>query len=144
MKARLQRAPRKTKDPELEEGMADGSTNEILKKQVWRKLSALPQDKQYAALDFIDYLSSEYADRSAPRADPFQQFAESVQRGLRRTRASTTTVKGTMKVLGAADRVLDSFREAGREFLAELEAGSPEPPPKTDHRPPEEREIIVE
>lgn len=131
-------------DPESEEGMADAGMNEILKKQVWRKLAALPEEKQYEVLDFIDFLSSEYGDRSAPRADAFQQFAESVQRGLRRTRASATTMKGTMKVLGAADRVLDSFREAGREFLAELEGGSPEPAPKPDRSPPEEREIIVE
>lgn len=125
--------------------MAEEGTNEILKKQVWRKLSSLPEEKQYEVLDFIDFLTSEYADRSAPRPDAFQSFAESVQRGLRRTRASANTMKGTMKVLGAADRVLDSFREAGREFLAELEAGSPEPPPKpADRPPPEKREIIVE
>ena len=30
------------------------------------------------------------------------------------------------------------------EFLAELEAGTPEPPHDRDHEPPEEREVIVE
>lgn len=118
--------------------------NEILKKQIWRKLDALPEEKQYEVLDFIDFLTSEYGDRAAPRPAAFQQFAESVQRQLRRTRASANTMKGTMKVLGAADRVLDSFREAGREFLAELEAGRPEPGPRGDEPPREEREIIVE
>jgi len=118
--------------------------NEILKKQIWRKVEALPEEKQYEVLDFVNFLSSEYADRAAPRAPAFQQFAESVHKQLRRTRASATTMKGTMKVLGAADRVLDSFREAGREFLAELEGGRPEPAPGPDDRPPEEREIIVE
>ncbi len=118
--------------------------NEILKKQLWRKIDALPEEKQYEVLDFVNFLSSEYAQRAAPRPPAFQQFAESVQKQLRRSRASASTVRGTMKVLGAADRVLDSFREAGREFLAELEAGRPEPPPESDDRPPEEREIIVE
>jgi hypothetical protein len=118
--------------------------DDILKKQVWRKLEALPEEKVYEVLDFIDFLDSEYGRRDGPRAPAFQQFAETVHRGLRRTRASANTMKGTMKVLGAADRVLDSFRQAGREFLAELEAGRPEPPPKRDEGPPEEREIVVE
>jgi len=125
--------------------MTEEGMNEILKKQLWRKLEALPEEKQYEVMDFVNFLSSEYGDRRAPRPAAFQQFAESVQRQLRRSRASANTVKGTMKVLGQADRVLDSFREAGREFLAELEAGNPEPPPKDDKKPPpEEREIIVE
>lgn len=124
-----------------EEGM---NMNEILRKKIWRKLQALPEDKQYEVVDFIDYLASKYASRPAAGADPFQHFAESVHRGLRRTRASTTAVKGTMKVLGAADRVIDSFREAGRGFLAELEAGNPEPEPREDRPPPETREIVVD
>ncbi len=122
----------------------DEEMNEILKKQVWRKLEALPEEKVYEVLDFIDFLESEFGNRGAPRPPVFQQFAESVQRQLRRSRAPANAMKGTMKVLGAADRVLDSFRQAGREFLAELEAGRPEPPPKDEREPPEEREIVVE
>ncbi|MCG8467555.1 MAG: DUF2281 domain-containing protein [Gemmatimonadetes bacterium] len=129
----------------LREQMAEERMNEILKKQLWRKLESLPEEKQYEVLDFVHFLTSEYSERPEPRPAAFQQFAESVQRQLRRTRVSANTMKGTMKVLGRADRVLDSFREAGREFLAELEAGSPEPPPKRDDEPPpEKREIIVE
>ncbi|WP_419940756.1 hypothetical protein [Candidatus Palauibacter sp.] len=127
-----------------EENMAEEGMNEILGKKIWRKLQALPEEQQYEVADFVDYLSSKYASRPAPGADPFQHFAESVHRGLRRTKASTTAVKGTMKVLGAADRVIESFREAGRGFLAELEAGTPEPPPKDDRPPPETREIVVD
>lgn len=128
----------------MAEDAREEEMNEILRKKVWRKLQALPEDKQYEVIDFIDYLSSKYASRSAPGAPPFQHFAESVHRGLRRTRASTTAVKGTMKVLGAADRVIDSFREAGRGFLSELEAGKPEPEPKDERPPPETREIVVD
>ena len=46
-------------DSELEQGMTDAGLNEIFKKQVWRKLAALPEEKQYEVLDFIDFLSSE-------------------------------------------------------------------------------------
>jgi hypothetical protein len=119
--------------------------NEILKKQVWRKLDALPEEKVYEVLDFIDFLSSEYADRAAPNPPAFQKFAEGVQEQMRRGRMSANAVNTTMKVLGRADRVLDSFRQAGKEFLAELEAGTPEPaPPEEPDNPPESREIVVE
>ncbi len=119
--------------------------NEILKKQIWRKLEALPEEKVYEVLDFIDFLGSEYGDRAAAEAPAFQKFAEGVQKQMRRGRVNATAVNSTMKVLGRADRVLDSFRQAGREFLAELEAGKPEPPPSEEpDGPPESREIIVE
>jgi hypothetical protein len=49
-----------------------------------------------------------------------------------------------MRVLGSADRVMEAFREAGKEFLAELEVGKPEPPPKPNDDPPETREIVIE
>ena len=120
--------------------------NEILKKQVWRQLDALPEEKVYSVLDYIDFLTSEYADRAAPGPPAFQKFAEGVQDQMRRGRMSANAVNTTMKVLGQADRVLDSFRQAGKEFLAELEAGKPEPGPGEDEtpKPPESREIIVE
>jgi hypothetical protein len=119
--------------------------NEILKKQIWRKLEALPEEKVYEVLDFIDFLSSEYADRRAPEPPVFQRFAEGVQSQMRRGRMSASAVNRSMKVLGRADQVLDSFRQAGREFLAELEAGRPEPPPRDEPEPPpESREIIIE
>lgn len=119
--------------------------NEILQKQIWRKLESLPEEKVYEVLDFIEFLESEYGDRGARSAPPFQRFAESFQRQLRRSRVPAAAMKETMKVLGAADRVLDAFRQAGREFLAELETGKPEPPLEDESEPPpSEREIVVE
>ena len=118
--------------------------NEILKKQIWRKLEELPEEKVYEVLDFIEFLSSEYGDRRASEPPAFQKIAENVQKQLRRSRVPANAVRETMKVFGAADRVLDSFRQAGREFLAELEVGQPEPPPKDEPDPPENREIVVD
>ncbi len=118
--------------------------NEILKKQIWRKLEALPEEKAYEVLDFIEFLASEYADRDAPQAPAFQRFAEAFQRQLRRGRVPASALRETMKVLGATDRVLDAFRQAGREFLAEAEQGKPESPPKQSSEPPEQREIVVD
>ena len=118
--------------------------NEILRKQIWRKLEALPEEKVYEVLDFIEFLESEYGNRDAPSAPVFQRFAETFQRQLRRGRVPAAALRETMKVLGGADRVLDAFRQAGREFLAEVEQGKPEPPPKESSEPPEQREIVVD
>jgi len=121
------------------------SMNEILKKQIWRKLEALPEEKAYEVLDYIEFLSSEYGDRKTTEPPVFQKFAEGVQRQMRRGRVPANAMKETMRVLGRADQVLDSFRQAGREFLAELEVGKPEPPPKDEtEQAPESREIVVD
>jgi hypothetical protein len=118
--------------------------NEILRKQIWRKLENLPEEKVYAVLDFIEFLESEYGSQGAGEAPAFQRFAENFQKQMRRARVPATAVRESMKVLGATDRVFDAFRQAGREFLAELEQGKPEPPPKETSKPPENREIIVD
>ncbi len=117
--------------------------NEILKKQIWRKLEAMPEEKVYQVLDYIQYLESEYGSRD-PGPRGVQRLGELVQDQMRKHRVSAKTLKEAMRVLGSADRVLDAFRDAGREFLAELEAGRPEPPPKSKEDPPRSREIVIE
>ena len=117
--------------------------NEVLKKQLWRKLEELPEEKQFQVLDYIRFLESEYAD-VASKGSGFQRVAERVQDEMRRVKAPATAMRETMRAFGAADRVVSSFREAAKEFLVELEAGAPEPPPKTEDESPRSREIIVE
>ena len=121
--------------------------NEILRKQIWRKLEALPEDKVFAVLDYIEFLESEYGDRAAPAAPAFQRFAESFQRQVRRSKLPASVLKESMKFLGRTDRVIDAFKDAGKEFLAELEQGRPEPPPEDGEdrdEPPPRREIVVD
>jgi len=118
--------------------------NEILRKEIWRKLEGLPDDKAYQVLDYVNFLRSRYSAGDG-RATSFQRFGEAVQETMRRGKVPAKALKETMKVMSSADRVLDTVREAGREFLAELEAGRPEPPPPPDdEKPPESREIVVE
>lgn len=118
--------------------------NEILRKELWRKLEALPDDKAYQVLDYINYLQSQYGAVES-RASGFQRFGELFQDTMRKGRVPASALKETMKVMGAADRVLGAFRDAGREFLVELEGGRPEPKaPETEEDPPRAREIPVD
>ena len=118
--------------------------NEILRKEIWRKLEGLPDDKAYQVLDYVNFLRSRYSAGDG-RASSFQKFGEAVQETMRRGKAPARALKETMKVMSTADRVLGNVREAGREFLVELEGGRPEPGPSdTPREPPRTREIIVE
>lgn len=121
--------------------------NEILRKELWRKLESLPDDKAYAVLDYITFLQSQYGEDEARRGG-FQRFGELFQETMRKRKVPATALRETMKVLGAADRVLGAFRDAGKEFLAEIEKGKPEPsaptPEDREKEPPRAREIDVE
>lgn len=118
--------------------------NEILRKEIWRKLEGLPEEKAYQVLDYINFLRSRYSEGDG-RATSFQKFGEAVQETMRRGKVPARALRETMKVVSTADRMLDSVRDAGREFLVELEGGHPEPgPPDAPPEPPRTREIVVE
>jgi hypothetical protein len=118
--------------------------NEVLRKQIWRKLAGLPDEKGYQVLDYIQFLESEYAE-SAAEARGFQRFGELLQDRMRKRHVPATALRETMRVLGATDRVLGAFRDAAGEFLAELESGKPEPgPAEREDRPPRGREVVIE
>ena len=119
--------------------------NEVLRKQIWRKLAGLPDEKGYQILDYIQFLESEYAEGAA-EASGFQRFSELLQNRMRKRRVPAAALRETMRVLGGADRVLGAFREAAGEFLAELEAGRPEPGPRAqaDEEPPRPRAVVIE
>lgn len=119
--------------------------NEILRKEIWRKLESLPDDKAYQVLDYLNYLQSQYGSAES-KATGFQRFGEMFQDTMRKGRVPASALKETMKVMGAADRVLGAFKEAGREFLIELEGGKPESsaPSGEDEGPSRGREVEVE
>lgn len=118
--------------------------NEILKKEIWRKLEGLPDEKAYQVLDYINFLRSRYSQKDGA-ATPIQRIGEVVQDTMRKGKVPARALRETMKVVGTADRVLGNLREAGKEFLVELEGGKPEPSaPEPPDDPPEAREIIVE
>jgi hypothetical protein len=125
-----------------------GPMNEILRNEIWRKLDSLPDEKAYQVLDFVNYLRSQYGEDEA-RASGIQKLGEMFQDTMRKGRVPATAIRETMKVMGAADRVLGTFRAAGKEFLVELEGSNrPEPSAPTTKNgsgePPRSREISIE
>src|SRR2546425_5408297 len=87
--------------------------NEILRDRLLRKLDALPDDKAYQVLDYVEFLESKYAERPAG-APPFQRVAETLEDTLRAGRVPINIIKGTMDAVAKAGRLLEKVAAAGR------------------------------
>ncbi|MFO7259934.1 MAG: DUF2281 domain-containing protein [bacterium] len=103
--------------------------HDIMRKRLWRKLEALPDEQLYQVLDFIEFLESKYAPGAAAEPGGLQRFAERVEDRMRARAISPRIMGGAMTLLGAASRVLDGIAQTGRELLgggATGAAGRPE------------------
>ncbi len=112
--------------------------NEILRDRLLRKLDALPEDKAYLVLDYVEFLESKYAERPAG-APPFQKVAETLEDTLRAGRVPVNIIKGTMDAVGKAGKFLERVAAAGKAAVeqaskkGEAKAGEPveeTPPPQ--------------
>ncbi len=86
----------------------------ILKDRILRRLEALPEDRLYQVLDYIEFLESKYAQRQAPGPNVFQRFAEGVEDTLRAGNVSVTAVSEAMGFMSKAMGVLNSVAAAGK------------------------------
>src|SRR2546427_6494420 len=99
--------------------------NEILLERLRRKLEALPDEKAYQVLDYIEFLESKYAERPAG-APGFQKVAESLEDTLRAGRVPVSMIKGTMDAVAKAGKFLERVAAAGgsEEHTSELQSQS--------------------
>jgi hypothetical protein len=117
--------------------------NDILKERVWRKLEALPQERLYEVLDYIEFLESKYAKQEAIRNDPLQKFAERLEDGMRFRSVAPKVINGTVGLFGTARKVMQTVQEAGKTVLGDTTPApsrppAPQPaPPATPQKPPE-------
>src|SRR6266581_3998280 len=103
--------------------------NEILLERLRRKLEALPDEKAYEVLDFIEFLESKYAERAAG-APAFQKVAETLEDTMRAGRVPVSMIKGTMDAVATAGKFLerlsaamDTVTEAGMAIAMAREGG---------------------
>ena len=92
--------------------------NDVLLQRLLRKLEALPEDKAYQVLDYIEFLESKYAERPAG-APAFQKVAETLEDTLRAGRVPVTIIKGTMDAVGKAGKFLEGLAAAGKAAVEE-------------------------
>ena len=107
--------------------------NSVLRDRIVRKLDALPDERVYAVLDFIEFLESKYAARQATSPNVFQRFAEGMEDTMRAGRVSAATIGETMNYLSKAMGVLSGAVAAGKSVATDVLDAATRPVP----RPPE-------
>jgi hypothetical protein len=105
---------------------------DVLRDRIWRNLEALPEEKLYQVLDYIEFLNSKYSREPVRAGTPFQRFGERLEDKLRGNRVGLDAIRSTLGVVGTADRMVSGITEAGRSLIREV--GSTVLPPET--RPP--------
>jgi len=104
--------------------------NEFLRKRIERKLETLPEDRVYQVLDYIEFLESRYATKSAEAPSPLQKLAETVEDTLRVGKVSASAIRGTMDAMSTAGRVMTGLAAAGKSVVNQVAGGGPPHPPE--------------
>ncbi|MHB1222631.1 MAG: hypothetical protein ACYC2G_01085 [Gemmatimonadaceae bacterium] len=94
--------------------------NDFLRDRIVRKLTALPDERLYQVLDFVEFLETKYAEEPAVAANVFQRFAEGVEDRLRAGRVSTSTIAETMNLMHRAIGVLNGVTAAGKSVASDI------------------------
>jgi hypothetical protein len=103
--------------------------NEHLRARIQRRLESLTDDRGYQILDYIEFLESKYAEKSATggtastsASSPFTKFTEAVEDRLRAGRVSATAIAETVNLMNKATSVLNSALDATKSMASELAA----------------------
>jgi hypothetical protein len=105
--------------------------NEHLRERINRKLDALPDERGYQILDFIEFLDSKYAERQNA-GNAFTRFTEAVEDKMRAGKVSAAAIAETMSLLNRAANVLNGAVAAGKSVASDLysaaqNVGAPRP-----------------
>lgn len=94
--------------------------HEVLRDRILRRLEALPEDRLYQVLDYVEFLESKYAQRQAPSPNVLQRFAEGVEDTLRAGNLSASTVAEAMGFMSKAMGVLNGVAAAGKSVASDI------------------------
>jgi hypothetical protein len=117
--------------------------HDLLRERLWRHLEALPEDRLYQVLDYVEFLSSKYARESARQASPIKRFGERLEDSMRINGVALGAIRNTMEAFGTADRVVSDIAEIGRSLLKEVETGlgTPAGPPRPPVEPRDHTDV---
>jgi hypothetical protein len=94
--------------------------NELLRDRILRRLESLSDERGYQVLDYVEFLESRYAERSAPGQSVFAKFAETVEDTMRAGKLSASTIGETMGFLNRAMGVLNGVAAAGKTVATDI------------------------
>jgi hypothetical protein len=108
---------------------------EHLKDRILRRLEALPDERAYQVLDYIEFLESKYAERSTPD-NIFTRLTDTVENTLRAGKMPVDAIAGTVTFFDGASKVMRGLASAAQSVVDEAAkvakgATSPETKPPT-------------
>jgi hypothetical protein len=122
--------------------------NDLLKQRLARLLETLDDEKGYQALDYLEFLTSKYAQRTQP--DGFlAKITSTVENTMRAGKLPIQAISGTMNLMDSAAKVMKGLAAAGQavveeavrtaEDVSKREITAPPPeipaPPESDQQP---------
>ena len=112
-----------------------------LRDRIMRRLEALPDERGYQVLDFVEFLESRYPARSNPD-NIFTRLTEKVEDTMRMGKAPIEAISGTVTFFDGASKVMRGLASAAQSVVDEAAraakgatapaADAPPPPPETD------------
>ena len=94
--------------------------NEFLKERILRRLEALPEDRVYQVLDYVEFLESKYGARGSAEPNVVQKLAEGVQDTLRAGNVSASAISETMGLMSKAMGILAGAKAAAESVASDV------------------------
>ena len=105
--------------------------HEALRRRILRRLETLPEARLYQVVDYIEFLESKYSESAFPEeASGLQRLAEHLEDGLRSRTINPSRLREAFQLISAADRVLGSLADVGRDIFSDSAGGVAERHPK--------------
>ena len=112
--------------------------NLYVRERINRKLDTLTDERLYQVLDYVEFLETKYAEKTASPVNVFQRFAEGVEDKLRAGGVAVGTISETMGFLNRAVGVLNGVAEKTMSAASDVvnaaksaaeQVGAPPAPP---------------
>jgi hypothetical protein len=113
--------------------------NDLLKQRISRLLETLDDEKAYQVLDYAEFLTSKYAERSEPQG-LFAKITATVENTMRAGKLPIQAISGTMTLMDSAAKVMKGLAAAGQAVVDEAvkaaeESRKAEPPEEAGSGP---------
>jgi hypothetical protein len=92
--------------------------NDLLKQRINRLLDTLDDERGYQVLDFVEFLTSKYAERGQP-GGILAKITETVENTMRAGKLPIQAISGTMGLMDSAAKVMKGLAAAGQAVVDE-------------------------
>ena len=92
--------------------------NDLLRQRITRLLETLDDEKGYQVLDYAEFLTSKYGERSQPTG-LLAKITSTVENTMRAGKLPIQAISGTMGLMDSAAKVMKGLAAAGQAVVEE-------------------------